>query len=43
MQYGSPGATGVTFDRRVTPPAAAAKMKVGIDFIVGSQHDQCAR
>jgi len=34
MQYGSPGATGVTFDARVTPPAPAAKMKVGIDFIV---------
>jgi VWFA-related protein len=34
MQYGSPGATGVTFDARVTPPTPAAKMKVGIDFIV---------
>jgi VWFA-related protein len=34
MQYGSPGATGVTFDARITPPAPAAKMKVGIDFIV---------
>jgi VWFA-related protein len=34
MQYGSPGATGVTFDARITPPASAAKMKVKIDFIV---------
>ncbi len=34
MQYGSPGATGVTFDARVSPPAPAARMKVGIDFIV---------
>jgi VWFA-related protein len=34
MQLGSPLATGVTFDARVMPPAAAAKMKVGIDFII---------
>lgn len=34
MQIGSPGATGVTFDARVVPPPPAAKMKVGIDFIV---------
>jgi hypothetical protein len=34
MQYGSPGATGVTFDARVMPPASAARMKVGVDFLV---------
>jgi VWFA-related protein len=34
MQYGSPGATGVTFDARVMPPAPAAKMKIGVDFLV---------
>lgn len=34
MQYGSPGATGVTFDARVVPPSPAAKAKVGVDFIV---------
>jgi VWFA-related protein len=35
MQLGSPLATGVTFDARVMPPGtAAAKMKVGIDFII---------
>jgi VWFA-related protein len=34
MQYGSPGATGITFDARVVPPSPAAKMKVGVDFIV---------
>jgi VWFA-related protein len=34
MQLGSPGATGVTFDARVVPPPAAAKAKVGVDFIV---------
>lgn len=34
MQAGSPGATGVTFDARVIPPPPAARMKVGIDFIV---------
>jgi VWFA-related protein len=34
MQYGSPGATGVTFDARIVSPAPAAKMKVGVDFIV---------
>lgn len=34
MQYGSPGATGVTFDARVMPPAPAARMKVGVDFLV---------
>jgi VWFA-related protein len=34
MQYGSPGATGVTFDARVMSPAPAARMKVGVDFLV---------
>jgi hypothetical protein len=34
MQYGSPGATGVTFDARVMPPAPAPRMKVGVDFLV---------
>ena len=34
MQYGSPGATGVTFDARAVPPAPAARMKVGVDFLV---------
>jgi VWFA-related protein len=34
MQLGSPGATGVTFDARVLPPAPAPKMKVGVDFLV---------
>jgi VWFA-related protein len=34
MQYGSPGATGVTFDARVMPPTPAARMKVGVDFLV---------
>ncbi|HET8922333.1 MAG TPA: VWA domain-containing protein [Candidatus Acidoferrum sp.] len=34
MQIGTPAATGVTFDARVVPPPPAAKMKVGIDFIV---------
>jgi len=34
MQYGSPGATGVTFDARVVPPPPAAKAKVGVDFLV---------
>src|SRR5258707_593316 len=34
MQYGSPGATGVTFDARVMPPAPASRMKVGVDFLV---------
>ena len=34
MQAASPGTTGVTFDARVVPPAPAAKMKVGIDFLV---------
>ncbi len=34
MQAASPGATGVTFDARVVPPAPAVKMKVGVDFLV---------
>ena len=34
MQLSSPGASGVTFDARVVPPAPASKMKVGVDFIV---------
>jgi VWFA-related protein len=34
MQLASPGATGVTFDARVLPPAPASKMKVGIDFLI---------
>jgi len=34
MRASSPVATGVTFDARVVPPAPAAKMKVGADFLV---------
>lgn len=34
MQLGSPLASGVTFDARVMPSTAAAKTKVGIDFII---------
>jgi len=34
MLPASPGATGITFDARVVPPAPAAKMKVGVDVLV---------
>ena len=34
MRASSPVATGITFDARVVPPAPAAKMKIGADFLV---------